>query len=57
MYINSDKDISILYYGIDCEWGKKAMKYARDMIINANYYNKDSVLINFYNFGEEADND
>lgn len=53
LYINSDKDVSILYYGIDCELGKKAMKYASDMIINASYYNKDNVLINFYNFGEE----
>lgn len=58
LYINSDKDVSILYYGIDCDLGKKAMKYARDMIINASRYNKDNVLINFYNFEEgELEND
>ena len=57
LYINSNKDVSILYYGIDRELGNRAMKYARDMIISANYYNKDNVLINFYNFGEEVDND
>lgn len=57
LYINSNEEVSILYYSIDCELGKRAMKYARDMIINASYYNKDNVLINFYNFGEETDND
>lgn len=57
LYINSNKDVSILCYGVDREWGKKAMRYARDMIINAGYYNKDNVLINFYKFGEEIDND
>ena len=50
---NSREDVCILSYGGDSELGNKAMKYARDMIISANYYNKDNVLINFYNFGEE----
>lgn len=57
LYINSNEDVSILHYGVDRELGNRAMEYARDMTISANYYNKDNVLINFYNFGEEASDD
>lgn len=57
VYINSNEDVSMLYYGIDRELGNRAMEYARDMIISANYCNKDNVLINFYSFGEGIEND
>lgn len=57
LYINSNEDVSILYYGVDCDLGEKAMRYARDMVISGNYYGRKNVLINFYEFGEEIDND
>lgn len=54
---NSSEKVCIFCYANEGGLGEKAMKYARDMIINANYYGRKNVLINFYNFGKEVDND
>lgn len=44
------------FYVYKGENTESVMKYVRDLIINADYFNKDNVLINLYDFDNRGKN-